>query len=151
MSAGGSFARAPAAPSDNLDDGHCHDERSGHRVAGPCHGVRLPIAGRSARYGTGFARVSYSGDFGGSWSLTRLVDAAKAGELDFLGDIIDTAAAASLGLVNRVMEDDALPFRGQISDVQQSSRPITLTMGNRRHTRAEPGQPWEIGGSTVCR
>jgi len=110
-----------------------------------------PIAGRSARYGTGFARVSYSGDFGGSWSLTRLVDAAKAGELDFLGDIIDTAAAASLGLVNRVMEDDALPFRGQISDVQQSSRPITLTMGNRRHTRAEPGQPWEIGGSTVCR
>ena len=33
----------------------------------------LRIAGRSARFGTGFAGVGYSGDFGGSWSLTRLV------------------------------------------------------------------------------
>ena len=30
----------------------------------------LRIAGRSARFGTGFAGVGYSGDFGGSWSLT---------------------------------------------------------------------------------
>ena len=33
----------------------------------------LRIAGRSARFGTGFAGVGYSGDFGGSWTLTRLV------------------------------------------------------------------------------
>jgi 2-(1,2-epoxy-1,2-dihydrophenyl)acetyl-CoA isomerase len=68
----------------------------------------LRIAGRSARFGTGFARVGYSGDFGGSWSLTRLVGTAKARELYFLGDIIDSAEAASLGLVNRVVEDEAL-------------------------------------------
>jgi len=68
----------------------------------------LRIAGRSARFGTGFAGVGYSGDFGGSWTLTRLVGTAKARELYFLGDIIDGAAAASLGLVNRVVEDDAL-------------------------------------------
>jgi 2-(1,2-epoxy-1,2-dihydrophenyl)acetyl-CoA isomerase len=68
----------------------------------------LRIAGRSARFGTGFAGVGYSGDFGGSWSLTRLVGTAKARELYFLGDIIDAAAAASLGLVNRVVEDEAL-------------------------------------------
>ena len=68
----------------------------------------LRIAGRSARFGTGFAGVGYSGDFGGSWTLTRLVGTAKARELYFLGDIIDGAAAASLGLVNHVVEDDAL-------------------------------------------
>jgi 2-(1,2-epoxy-1,2-dihydrophenyl)acetyl-CoA isomerase len=68
----------------------------------------LRIAGRSARFGTGFAGVGYSGDFGGSWSLTRLVGTAKARELYFLGDIIDSTEAASLGLVNRVVEDDAL-------------------------------------------
>ncbi|MBV9199670.1 MAG: enoyl-CoA hydratase/isomerase family protein, partial [Alphaproteobacteria bacterium] len=68
----------------------------------------LRIAGRSARFGTGFAGVGYSGDFGGSWSLTRLVGTAKARELYFLGDIIDAAAAASLGLVNRVVDDGAL-------------------------------------------
>jgi 2-(1,2-epoxy-1,2-dihydrophenyl)acetyl-CoA isomerase len=68
----------------------------------------LRIAGRSARFGAGFAGVGYSGDFGGSWSLTRLVGTAKARELYFLGDIVDAAEAASVGLVNRVVEDDAL-------------------------------------------
>jgi 2-(1,2-epoxy-1,2-dihydrophenyl)acetyl-CoA isomerase len=68
----------------------------------------LRIAGRSARFGTGFAGVGYSGDFGGSWSLTRLVGTAKARELYFLGDIIDSATAARLGLVSRVVEDEAL-------------------------------------------
>ena len=68
----------------------------------------LRVAARSARFGTGFAGVGYSGDFGGSWSLTRLVGTAKARELYFLGDIIDAATAHSLGLVNQVVEDDAL-------------------------------------------
>jgi 2-(1,2-epoxy-1,2-dihydrophenyl)acetyl-CoA isomerase len=68
----------------------------------------LRIAGRSARFGTGFAGVGYSGDFGGSWTLTRLVGTAKARELYFLGDVIDSATAASFGLVSRVVEDEAL-------------------------------------------
>jgi 2-(1,2-epoxy-1,2-dihydrophenyl)acetyl-CoA isomerase len=68
----------------------------------------LRIAGRSARFGTGFAGVGYSGDFGGSWSLTRLVGTAKARELYFLGDILDSATAFSLGLVNRVVDDETL-------------------------------------------
>src|SRR5215510_12468976 len=68
----------------------------------------LRIAGASARFGTGFAGVGYSGDFGGSWSLTRLIGTAKARELYFLGDIIDATEAASLGLVNRVVEDEGL-------------------------------------------
>jgi 2-(1,2-epoxy-1,2-dihydrophenyl)acetyl-CoA isomerase len=68
----------------------------------------LRIAGSSARFGTGFAGVGYSGDFGGSWTLTRLVGTAKARELYLLGDIIDAATAGSLGLVNRVVEDGAL-------------------------------------------
>ena len=43
----------------------------------------LRIAGKSARFGTAFARIGYSGDYGGSWSLTRLVGTAKARELYF--------------------------------------------------------------------
>ena len=68
----------------------------------------LRIAGRSARFGTGFAGVGYSGDFGGSWTMTRLVGTAKARELYLLGDIIDAETAQSLGLVSRVVEDQAL-------------------------------------------
>src|SRR5437773_5307262 len=41
----------------------------------------LRVAGDSARFATAFARVGYSGDFGGSWFLTQLVGTAKAREL----------------------------------------------------------------------
>jgi 2-(1,2-epoxy-1,2-dihydrophenyl)acetyl-CoA isomerase len=68
----------------------------------------LRIAGRSARFTTAFVNIGYSGDYGGSWGLTRLVGTAKARELYFLGDLIDSATAASLGIVNRLVEDDAL-------------------------------------------
>src|SRR6201993_5426413 len=68
----------------------------------------LRVAGRSARFATGFAGVGYSGDFGGAWAPTRLVGTAKARELYFLGDIIDAETAHSLGLVSRVIDDASL-------------------------------------------
>ena len=66
------------------------------------------IAGRSARFATGFANVGYSGDFGGSWLLTRLVGTAKARELYFLNEMLDAERAATLGIVTRVVDDAVL-------------------------------------------
>src|SRR5256714_5065758 len=43
----------------------------------------LRIAGRSARFGTAFARIGYSGDYGGSWSLPRLLRPPQAPEPHF--------------------------------------------------------------------
>jgi 2-(1,2-epoxy-1,2-dihydrophenyl)acetyl-CoA isomerase len=68
----------------------------------------LRLAARSARFGTGFVGLGYSGDFGGSWLLTRLVGSAKARELYLLGDMIDAAGAERIGLVTRVVDDTAL-------------------------------------------
>jgi 2-(1,2-epoxy-1,2-dihydrophenyl)acetyl-CoA isomerase len=68
----------------------------------------LRVASKSARFGTAFARIGYSGDYGGTWSLTRLVGTAKARELYFLADVIDAEEAHRLGMVNRVVEDDKL-------------------------------------------
>ena len=68
----------------------------------------LRIAGKSARFGTAFAKIGYSGDYGGSWSLTRLVGTAKARELYFTADLIDAEEAGRLGIVNRVVGDDEL-------------------------------------------
>src|SRR5439155_3431452 len=68
----------------------------------------LRIAGKSARFGTAFARIGYSGDYGGSWSLTRLVGTAKARELYYTADILDAETAGTLGIVNRVVADDEL-------------------------------------------
>ncbi len=68
----------------------------------------LRIAGTSARFGTGFAGIAYSGDFGGSWLLTRLVGGARARELYLLGEIIGAEDAAGCGLVTRVVQDAVL-------------------------------------------
>src|SRR2546428_5851657 len=68
----------------------------------------LRIASDTARLATAFARVGYSGDFGGSFYLTQLVGTAKARELYFTADIVDAPQALHLGLVNRVVPDARL-------------------------------------------
>ncbi len=85
-------------------------------VRGPAAGAGLSlamacdmrIAGDSARFGTAFARVGYSGDFGGSFFLTQLVGTAKARELYFTADLLDAQQALALGLINRVIPDARL-------------------------------------------
>ena len=68
----------------------------------------LRLAARSARFRTAFAGVGFSGDFGGSWSLTRLVGTAKAREMYYLNPQIDADEALRLGIVTAVVDDDAL-------------------------------------------
>ncbi len=68
----------------------------------------LRVASDSARFATAFARVGYSGDFGGSWYLTKLVGTAKARELYYTADIVDAQQALALGLANRVVPDARL-------------------------------------------
>lgn len=68
----------------------------------------LRVASDQARFGTAFARVGFSGDFGGTWLLQRLVGPGKAKEMYFLADIIDANEALRLGLVGRVVPHDSL-------------------------------------------
>jgi enoyl-CoA hydratase/carnithine racemase len=56
----------------------------------------------------GFARRGIVPESGGTWYLPRLVGWAKACEIGFLGDDLPAARALELGLVNRVVPDDAL-------------------------------------------
>jgi 2-(1,2-epoxy-1,2-dihydrophenyl)acetyl-CoA isomerase len=68
----------------------------------------LRVASDNARFATAFARVGYSGDFGGSWFLTQLVGTAKARELYYTAEIVDASQALALGMVNRVVADASL-------------------------------------------
>jgi 2-(1,2-epoxy-1,2-dihydrophenyl)acetyl-CoA isomerase len=85
-------------------------------VRGPAAGAGLSlamacdmrVASDTARLGTAFARVGYSGDFGGSYYLTQLVGTAKARELYFTADLLDAQQALALGLLNRVVPDARL-------------------------------------------
>ncbi len=68
----------------------------------------MRIASETLRLTTSFAKVAISGDFGGSWFLTRLVGPSKARELYFTSPVLGAAEALALGLVNRVVADAEL-------------------------------------------
>jgi 2-(1,2-epoxy-1,2-dihydrophenyl)acetyl-CoA isomerase len=55
-----------------------------------------------------FTKVGFSGDFGGSYFLSKLVGTAKARELYYTGEPLDAAQALALGIVNRVVPDSEL-------------------------------------------
>ena len=63
----------------------------------------MRIAADSAKLTTAFSKIGASGDYGGSYFLSKLVGPAKARELYFTADVITGAEAASLGIVNRAV------------------------------------------------
>ncbi|HEY4943152.1 MAG TPA: enoyl-CoA hydratase [Rhizomicrobium sp.] len=68
----------------------------------------LRIASDTAVMTTAFAKVGFSGDYGGTYFLSQLVGSAKARELYYLSDRIDMKEAHRLGLVNWVVPADQL-------------------------------------------
>jgi enoyl-CoA hydratase/carnithine racemase len=71
-------------------------------------GCDIVIASDRARFIEIFSKRGLVVDFGGSWLLPRLVGLHRAKELVFLAETVDAAAAAEIGLVNRVVPADAL-------------------------------------------
>lgn len=82
-------------------------------LPGPAAGAGLSLAlscdlrvmAESAFVTTSYARLGLSGDYGGSWFMTRLVGTAKARELYFTGERVDARSCEELGLANRVFPD----------------------------------------------
>lgn len=68
----------------------------------------IRVAGEGARMTTAFAKMGFSGDFGGHWFLSRLVGPARARELYFTSEMLDATRMAALGLANRVVPDASL-------------------------------------------
>ena len=73
----------------------------------------LRIASEGAVMTTAFARVGFSGDYGGTYFLSQLVGAAKARELYYLSDRVDMKEALRLGLVNWVVPSDQLEAKAR--------------------------------------
>ena len=85
-------------------------------LPGPAAGAGLALAlacdlryaADSAVVTTAFAKVGFSGDYGGTWFLTQIVGTAKARELYYFSDRLSAAEAEGLGLVNAVFPADKL-------------------------------------------
>jgi enoyl-CoA hydratase/carnithine racemase len=68
----------------------------------------LVVAARSIRLAMPFVKLGLVPEAGSSLLLPRLIGHQRAAELLLLGTPIDAAAALSMGLVNRVVEDEKL-------------------------------------------
>ena len=68
----------------------------------------LRFAARSALFNATFARLGVPGEKGSAWLLARLIGTARAADLLYSARRIDGAEAERLGLVNAVLEDEAL-------------------------------------------
>jgi 2-(1,2-epoxy-1,2-dihydrophenyl)acetyl-CoA isomerase len=77
----------------------------------------LRFAAESALFNTAFLTAGLSGDFGGTWTLPRIVGPAKARELYLMPEKFDAAEALRIGLVSAVVPDDELAafVRGKAS------------------------------------
>jgi 2-(1,2-epoxy-1,2-dihydrophenyl)acetyl-CoA isomerase len=73
----------------------------------------LRIASENAVMTTAFAKVGFSGDYGGTYFLSHLVGAAKAREMYYLSDRVDMKEALRLGLVNWVVPAAELETRAR--------------------------------------
>lgn len=71
----------------------------------------LRIMASTAVMTTAFAKVGFSGDYGGSYFLTQLVGTAKARELYFLSERVGADEALRLGLTNWVCAPEELAGR----------------------------------------
>ena len=81
----------------------------------------LRVMASNAIMTTAFARVGFSGDYGGTYVLTRLVGSAKAREMYFLSDRVGADEALRLGLTNWVCAPEELAAK---------TREIALRLAN---------------------
>ena len=73
----------------------------------------LRVMASTAIMTTAFARVGFSGDYGGTYFLTQLVGSAKAREMYFLSDRISADEALRLGLTNWVCAPEELAAKAR--------------------------------------
>ena len=68
----------------------------------------LRIASESASFVLAFGRIGLVPDSGATWTLPRLVGAARAAEIALLGDAVSASDALAMGLVSRVVPPEML-------------------------------------------
>src|SRR5437764_8154126 len=61
------------------------------------------IASEQAKLGETFVRIGIHPDWGGTWTLPRLVGTSRALEIMMSGRMVDAAEALSIGMVDRVV------------------------------------------------
>ena len=73
----------------------------------------LRVMASNAIMTTAFARVGFSGDYGGTFFMSQLIGTAKARQLYFMSERVSAEEALDLGLTNWICEPDELAAKTQ--------------------------------------
>ena len=125
-------------------------------INGGCAGVGLVqallcdvrFAARGARLATAFTRRGLAGEYGVTWLLPRMIGLAPATDLLLSGRTVEADEAAALGLVNRVVEPEALLAEAvaYAADLAAHCAPTSLAlMRHQLHLDLEGGLPDALG------
>jgi 2-(1,2-epoxy-1,2-dihydrophenyl)acetyl-CoA isomerase len=79
----------------------------------------LRVASFSCKITTAFAKVGFTGDYGGTYFLTQLLGSARARELYLLSPVLSAQEALALGMVTRVVPD---------VEVEAAARELALSL-----------------------
>ncbi|WP_169570089.1 enoyl-CoA hydratase-related protein [Sneathiella limimaris] len=105
-------------------------------IPGPAAGAGLSIAlacdmriaVETAKITTAFGNIALSGDFGGSYFLTKLVGTAKARELYFMSSVLTAKEAAAEGIINKAVSEEDYEAEVQKMVSTVAARP-TIAIG----------------------
>jgi enoyl-CoA hydratase/carnithine racemase len=88
----------------------------------------IRFSARSALFNATFARLGVPGEKNSAWLLTRLIGSARAADLLYTARRFDGEEAERLGVVNAVLDDDALMdhAREYARNLAQNSAPRSL-------------------------
>jgi enoyl-CoA hydratase/carnithine racemase len=95
-------------------------------------GCDIRITARSGKLAAVFTKRGVVPESGGTWLLPRLIGWSKAAEIVFTGRTLDAQACLDLGLVSRVVDDDAL--MQEVMELAQeiaSSAPLAVQSAKR--------------------
>ena len=79
----------------------------------------LRIASESAKITTAFAKVGFSGDYGGTFFLTQMLGSAKARELYLMSPVLTAKEALDLGMVTKVVPD---------AEIDEAAHEVAMTL-----------------------
>ena len=89
----------------------------------------LRIAAEDARFVLAFGRIGLVPDSGATWFLPRLIGQARAAELALVGEPISADEALRIGLVSRVVPNDALlPQARALADRIAAGAPMAVAL-----------------------
>jgi 2-(1,2-epoxy-1,2-dihydrophenyl)acetyl-CoA isomerase len=100
----------------------------------------MRIATNNAKFITAFSKIGFSGDFGGSFFLTKIVGTAKARELYYLSDMIDANEAKDLGIANKIVDESSIDKYVETMKLKfQNLPPIAIKYMKKNLNNAELG------------